>query len=336
MRAGGPSRTDVVARAGGCGAGAARLSHVARARSRPRILSVRCSVIGDRSYIARRGSLEGYRSRGSKPSPPVRPRQRGDPRRIQPRSSPGSQRSGRSARQSGSPGLERAFPRREAPSCGGPSVRNLPLTVLAVLLLPHALGAQTNEPNRRESVPVAQAAQCEGVIRLDGRLDEADWAKAAVTESFTQLEPDEGKPSSQRTEVRVLYDGAFLYVGAQLRDAGPITGRLGRRDMDAGDSDWFRVFLDSYHDHRTAFGLEVNPAGVRRDEIRTIDVDDNTWDPVWDVATRLDSAGWAAEFRIPFSQLRFSGAHQQNWGLQFQPVIGRNREAALSTFIPKS
>ena len=215
-------------------------------------------------------------------------------------------------------------------------MRNLPLTVLAVLLLPHALGAQTNQPNRRESVPASQAAQCEGAIRLDGRLDEADWAKAAVTESFTQLEPDEGKPSSQRTEVRVLYDGAFLYVGAQLRDAGPITGRLGRRDMDAGDSDWFRVFLDSYHDHRTAFGFEVNPAGVRRDEIRTIDVDDNTWDPVWDVATRVDSAGWAAEFRIPFSQLRFSGAHEQTWGVQFERVIGRNRETALSTFIPKS
>ena len=207
---------------------------------------------------------------------------------------------------------------------------------LVALVLPRALGAQTNEASRSEPVPVSQAVRSEGGIRLDGRLDDSDWAKGQVTGSFTQLEPDEGKPGSQRTEVRVLYDGAFLYVGARLLDDGRVTGRLGRRDMDPGDSDWFRVFLDSYHDHRTAFGFEVNPAGVRRDEIRTIDSDDNTWDPVWDVATRQDSTGWTAEIRIPFSQLRFSGADEQTWGVQFERVIGRNRETVQSTYTPKS
>jgi hypothetical protein len=106
--------------------------------------------------------------------------------------------------------------------------------------------------------------------------------------------------------------------------------------MDFGDSDWFGVMIDSYLDHRTAFGFDVNPAGVRHDEIKTIDVDDYSWDPVWEAATTVDSAGWTAEYRIPFSQLRFSNAREQVWGVQFERIIGRNREYAVSTFIPKS
>jgi hypothetical protein len=106
--------------------------------------------------------------------------------------------------------------------------------------------------------------------------------------------------------------------------------------MDFGDSDWFGLMIDSYLDHRTAFGFDVNPAGVRHDEIKTIDVDDYSWDPVWEAATTVDSAGWTAEYRIPFSQLRFSNAREQVWGVQFERIIGRNREYAVSTFIPKS
>ena len=199
------------------------------------------------------------------------------------------------------------------------------LSLLAVLAPAHA-----------EPAPQAHASRTSQAVHLDGHLDEAAWAAAAPTTVFTQIDPEEGKPATQATEVRVLYDDAYLYIGARLHDTGPTRARLGRRDMDPGDSDWFRVFLDSYHDHRTAFGFEVNPAGVRRDEIRTIDADDNTWDPVWDVATSVEADGWSAEMRIPFSQLRYSGAREQTWGVQFERVTGRTNEDALSTFIPKS
>ena len=156
------------------------------------------------------------------------------------------------------------------------------------------------------------------------------------TNDFTQVDPQEGRPASQRTEVRVLYDDMYLYVGARLFDAAPVTARLGRRDMDLGDSDWFGVMLDSYHDRRTAFGFDVNPRGVRRDEVKIINADGNSWDPVWDVATSIDSAGWSAEYRIPFSQLRFSGAPEQLWGVQFERVIGRRHDNDTSTPMPKS
>lgn len=207
-----------------------------------------------------------------------------------------------------------------------------------VFLLPLALGAQTVAANAQVSaqLPVSQATRTTSSIRLDGKLDESAWSQATATEVFTQIDPLEGERASQRTSVRVLYDDEALYVGARMHDSGPITARLGRRDMRLGDSDWFGVMLDSYHDHRTAFGFDVNPAGVQRDAVKTINQDDNSWDAVWRVATSIDSGGWTAEYRIPFNQLRFRPDSVLTWGVQFERIIGRNREYAVSTFIPKS
>jgi hypothetical protein len=210
------------------------------------------------------------------------------------------------------------------------------LAALSFLALPALARAQGRPDVPTRPVTQSTAVRASGVIRIDGHLDESAWAQAPVTESFTQIDPEEGKPASQRTEVKVLYDDDYLYVGVRLHDTGPVTGRLGRRDMDLGDSDWFGVMIDSYHDHRTAFGFDVNPVGVRRDEVKIIDEDDNSWAPVWDVASSVDGEGWTAEYRIPFSQLRFSGAREQTWGLQFERIIGRRNEYAVSTFIPKS
>lgn len=212
---------------------------------------------------------------------------------------------------------------------------------LAIPLLGHAQDARqpARQPTATDSIrplPVSHAVRAIGAINLDGRLDELAWQGAPSTTSFTQVDPDEGQPASERTDVRVLYDETYLYIGVRLFDSGSITGRLGRRDMDLGDSDWFGVMIDSYHDRRTAFGFDVNPLGVRRDEVKIINTDDNSWDPVWDVATSVDSAGWTAEYRIPFSQLRFSGAAVQTWGIQFERIIGRRHEYATSTPMPKS
>ncbi len=220
------------------------------------------------------------------------------------------------------------------PASRSPVALAIALAMLASPLCAQSGDASTNGHTR--PITISHAVRATGTIELDGRLDERAWQSAPVTDSFTQINPDEGKPASQRTEVRVVYDDQALYVGVRLHDSGPIIARLGRRDMPLGDSDWFGLMIDSYHDHRTAFGFDVNPAGVRRDEVKTIDVDDNSWDAVWRVATSVDSAGWTVEYRVPFSQLRFSSDSVQTWGIQFERLIGRNQEYSVSTFIPKS
>ncbi len=208
--------------------------------------------------------------------------------------------------------------------------------------LPGVVPADTVRPELRhgERIPpyvaIAHAARD---IDLDGRLDEPEWQAAQIATGFTQRVPEDGSEPTERTEVRILFDGSALYIGARMYDTDPeeIARRLGRRDSYTS-SDLFWASIDSYHDHRTAFVFAVNPAGVRRDEIATSDNHhgDMSWDPVWDVATRVDSLGWVAEMRIPFSQIRFATDAELIWGVNFRRDIFRKNEVAWWSWVPNT
>ena len=130
-----------------------------------------------------------------------------------------------------------------------------------------------------------------------------------------------------------MYDDEALYVGARLSNINrPISSRLGRRDSDLPDSDWFIVVLDGFHDHVSGYRFKVNPAGVIGDEANG----DRSWNPVWAVRTSIDSAGWSVEMRIPFSQLRFNATDEQKWGVQFYREIRATAEKLSFSYSPRS
>ena len=185
--------------------------------------------------------------------------------------------------------------------------------------------------------PRASAVRIAGPVSLDGRVDEAAWFQAPAITQFTQLDPDEGAPPSLRSDVRILYDDEVLYIGATLDDVDGASSRLARRDALVPDADYFIVSLDSYHDHGTAYSFSVNPSGQKRDAIiRDAGfTGDTSWDPVWSAATALTDAGWSVEMRIPFSQLRFSRADVQEWGIQLERIIRRRQENLVFAFTPK-
>src|SRR5215203_4761036 len=200
------------------------------------------------------------------------------------------------------------------------------LTLLAYVPAQRPLKAQTTATPPRRELRAAPAK----AIRLDGRLDEAAWAAAEVGSGFVQRFPDPGLPATMRTEVRILYDADAIYVGARMFDPHPdsIAAPLARRDPGDVNSDWIDVIFDSYNDRRTAYRFGVNPAGTKLDVYHFNDSDDdNSWDALWDVSTRIDSLGWVAEYRIPLSQLRFHGSPgEQTWGLQFYRAVARRDE----------
>ena len=172
----------------------------------------------------------------------------------------------------------------------------------------------------------------DGRIKIDGILDESVWQTADEATNFIQLEPDEGMPATEKTVVRLLYDDHAIYVGVRAFDSEPakIAKMLSRRDSYC-PSDWIRIAFDSYHDKRTAFEFSVNPSGVKRDCIWFNDTEnDDNWNAVWDVKTRIDSNGWTAEFKIPFSQLRFAnGGGSHVWGFQVGRTISRRNERSF-------
>jgi hypothetical protein len=190
------------------------------------------------------------------------------------------------------------------------------LAVLCAAALPSSLIAQNIHP---ETPPEVRAVPLQGAFRLDGRLDDPIWQTAPPASGLRQNQPNAGEPATQRTEVRFTFDDAAIYVGARMFDDSGSRGvrtRLARRDADFS-SDYIQVIFDTYHDHIGRLFFLVNPSGVKQDANGLGGGGDPSWDPVWEVQTNIDSLGWTAEMRIPFSQLRYpSTAEEQTWGLQ--------------------
>jgi hypothetical protein len=175
--------------------------------------------------------------------------------------------------------------------------------------------------------PVATAVRLTGHVVLDGRLDEAAWSVAPVARTFRQQRPNDGAAATERTEVRFLFDDDAIYIGARMyesRGRAGVTSRLARHDADV-PSDVLRIDFDTYHDRLHSVEFDVNPAGWRGD---ATDVD-RSWDPVWEAATAIDSLGWTAEMRIPFSQLHFSRDSIQAWGLNVTRIEQSTQERDL-------
>ena len=178
-------------------------------------------------------------------------------------------------------------------------------------------GAQdSTAAGRRRSLRAGVAT----AITLDGRIDEAAWAKAEVATDFIDREPVEGVAAGERTEVRVLMDETAVWVAARMydREASTISRQVVRRDQDS-QADHFEVGFDSNNDRRTGFLFRVSAANVQRDEYVFDDNErDRAWDAVWGSAVTVDSLGWVAELRIPLSQLRFrANDAPQSWGVNF-------------------
>jgi hypothetical protein len=206
------------------------------------------------------------------------------------------------------------------------------LVVLLAAACPCLLRAQNIHPT---PPPEVRAVSLHEEIHLDGKLDEAVWRTAPPATGLRQAQPQEGEPATQRTEVRFAFDGAALYVGARMfEDSGArgVRTRLVRRDADM-NSDYLEVIFDTYHDHIGRLFFQVNPSGVKYDANGLGGGGDPSWDPVWEVATNIDSLGWTAEMRIPFSQLRFPSTKQeQTWGLQIWRQDNRLNELSQWAF----
>jgi hypothetical protein len=171
------------------------------------------------------------------------------------------------------------------------------------------------------------AHRLQGKVELDGVLDEADWRRPAE-DRLVQNEPDNGCQPRHRTEFWIAYDEGALYLAARMHDSAPdsIVARLGRRDSWPA-SDWVFLNLDTFNDDRNAFSFSINPAGVVGDAALYDDGnDDDSWDGVWQAATRIDDQGWTLEVRIPFSQLKFPDTQDQVWGINFSRRVLRYNE----------
>ncbi|MGI9627751.1 MAG: DUF5916 domain-containing protein [Longimicrobiales bacterium] len=181
--------------------------------------------------------------------------------------------------------------------------------------------------------PSARAARASVAPGIDGILDDEAWALAPVIDQFTQQKPMAGRPSTERTEVRLLFDDEHLYIGAELYDASgstPIIPTL-QRDPNTRDVDAVGISLDTFHDGKNSFAFFINPGGAVRDAQTSDDgrVSNADWEAIYDLKTTVHDQGWTLEMAIPWSTLRFEGGlDEQVWGLNLLRRIRRKNEDA--------
>jgi hypothetical protein len=209
------------------------------------------------------------------------------------------------------------------------------LVILAALQTPPAHSAGSAAPGSAKPSVTATLAQQAPVI--DGRDDDAVWQIARETSDFRQFSPKVGGDPAFRTRFRVAYDARNLYVFVRMEDPHPdsIMHALSRRDV-RGPSDQIKLLIDSYDDKRSGYELAVNPDGVKRDYAISNDgQEDDSWNGIWDVATRVDAQGWTAEFRVPLSQLRYGGGTAHTFGFGIWRDIERlNEREAWPEYLP--
>ena len=206
--------------------------------------------------------------------------------------------------------------------------------VTALLILQQAAiapasagGASHPAPPPAPTATLAHAVRAAQPPVIDGRDDDSIWSVTPPITQFKEWQPTEGKDSRFPTTAKVAFDAANLYVFVRAYDPHPdsIVRLLDRRDTYLA-CDHIAVMVDPVLDRRNGYEFWVTPTGVKMDQAIYDDNEDGAWDAVWDVATRIDSLGWTAEFRIPLSQLRFGPGREHTFGLLIARDIYRYNE----------
>ena len=206
-----------------------------------------------------------------------------------------------------------------------------PANLIIVIILNAIPFSQEIIANEKRVVITKQIST--GKIELDGFLDEPEWKMVSPAKDFIQRDPIEGAPSTEKTEVYVIYDEDNLYIGAMLFDSNPdgILAYQKRRDQSLRTDDRFMWILDTFLDGRTGYFFEVNPAGLMGDGLIVSSESywgtNKDWNGIWDARVVIVPEGWSVEVVIPFRTLNFN-PNLDTWGINFQRTVRRKNEDA--------
>ena len=176
--------------------------------------------------------------------------------------------------------------------------------------------------------------------KIDGSLSDPVWQSAVLFSNFRMVEPQPNQDPTEKTELRILYDDANLYMGVFCHDSEPdrIVANSLAHDNDGGGQDMgfhhvpqtagediFRILLDPFQDKRTAYIFFANPRGARGEGLISGGNASLNWDGIWEAKSRILDNGWSAEFRIPFKTISFRPG-LTIWGINAERTIARKLE----------
>ena len=208
-------------------------------------------------------------------------------------------------------------------------------------------------------VPATRLAEEAAAPVVDGRVIDEAWSAVEPHTTFTQQDPNEGAPATERTEVRVLFDKSNVYIGIICFDSEPnkIIVNQSRRDADISETDSVIVVFDTFNDTQNAFVFGTNPLGIEYDgqvagegqssgiasrqsgtqgsQRGGINAFNANWDGNWRVRSSVTERGWESEFAIPLKTLRYAAGSDRTWGFNVKRNIRRKNEQVFLSAIPR-
>ena len=187
---------------------------------------------------------------------------------------------------------------------------------------------QANGAGPRTMVAARLAA--EERIVLDGRFDEPVWQRAIPAADFVQVDPQNGQPATEKTEVRIAFGADALYMAVTCFDSEPErwSAYQRKRDEFLGSDDKFRWTIDTFLDGRSGYFFETNPLGVLSDALMGVNGQNRAWDGIWNLRARRSEIGWTLEIEIPFRTLNFD-PNNDTWGINFDRTVIRKNETTI-------
>lgn len=189
---------------------------------------------------------------------------------------------------------------------------------------------QAAGPNTDRRSIAAARLTADDRITLDGAFDEPVWQRAPVAGNFIQIDPQNGQPATEATEVRIVYDRDVFYIGVTASDSEPDKwlGYQRRRDEFLSSDDRFMWTIDTFLDGRSGYFFEMNPSGLMADSLFGPNGDNRQWDGIWDARVRHTTTGWTIEIAIPFRTVNFN-PDSDTWGINFQRTVRRKNEDSI-------
>ncbi len=225
------------------------------------------------------------------------------------------------------------------------------IVILVFISIPLSVSAQADLDLAPR--PTTSATFTEIPPQIDGNvLTDPLWQKIEPISQMVQVRPDNGKPATEPTEIRIAYSSSMFYLSVVCHDSEPdkLVISDSRRDASLDGTDSFLFILDTYHDSQNGFIFGTNSMAIEYDGQVDNEGQGNfsnnrqqggviggfnlNWDASWTVRTEVGAYGWSAEFAIPLRTLRFNSGDDQTWGINFQRNIQKTNEVVYWAPLP--
>lgn len=178
-------------------------------------------------------------------------------------------------------------------------------TILALSVSDISIAQETFSPPTQPKI--FSNSKADSPIRIDGELTESVWQDVLPITDFIQKDPNQGAPSTYKTEVKIITSEQGLYVSAVCyQPKSKIVVKNLERDFEYFQNDLFGISIDGILDQRNSLVFQVTPLGNMRD-MQVIDGGDFNvdWNANWNAKTTIHEDRWIAEMLIPWNVLRY-------------------------------